>query len=234
VLSNAPVAIRMGEISKLADAVEAPVIGADVTNMDELKSLFEESQKHFNGGIDFVLHSIGMGMNVRKGKHYTELNYEWNQKTLDISAMSLHRVLRTAWDMDALNEWGSVVGLTYIAAQRVFPDYNEMADAKALLESVARSFGYHYGIKKKVRVNTISQSPTRTTAGSGVKGFDAFIDYAEKMSPLGNASADDCANYCVTLFSDLSRYVTMQNLFHDGGFSFVGVSEAVVNSIKES
>jgi enoyl-[acyl-carrier protein] reductase I len=161
------------------------------------------------------------------------MNYEWNQKTLDISAMSLHRVLRTAWDMDAINEWGSVVALTYIAAQRVFPDYNEMADAKALLESVARSFGYHYGVRKKVRVNTVSQSPTRTTAGSGVKGFDAFIDYAEKMSPLGNASADDCANYLTTLFSDLTRYVTMQNLFHDGGFSLTGVSEAIVNSMKE-
>jgi enoyl-[acyl-carrier protein] reductase I len=233
VLTNAPVALRMGEINKLAEAVQAPVIGADVTNMDDLKKLFEQAQAHFGGKIDFVLHSIGMSLNVRKGKHYTEMNYEWNQKTLDISAMSLHRVLRTAWDMDALNDWGSVVALTYIAAQRVFPDYNEMADAKALLESIARSFGYHYGVKKKVRINTISQSPTRTTAGSGVKGFDAFIDYAEKMSPLGNASADDCANYCVTLFSDLTRFVTMQNLFHDGGFSLTGVSEAIVTSMKE-
>ncbi|RYZ29094.1 MAG: SDR family oxidoreductase [Chitinophagaceae bacterium] len=231
VLTNAPVALRMGEINKLAEAVQAPVIGADVTNMEDLKKLFEESQKHFGGGIDFVLHSIGMSLNVRKGKHYTELDYEWNKKTLDISAMSLHRVLRTAWEMDALNEWGSVVALTYIAAQRVFPDYNEMADAKALLESVARSFGYQYGVRKKVRVNTISQSPTRTTAGSGVKGFDAFIDYAEKMSPLGNAPAESCADYCVSLFSDLSRFVTMQNLFHDGGFSFTGVSEAVINTI---
>jgi len=232
VLTNAPVALRMGEINKLAEAVQAPVIGADVTNMDDLKRLFEEAQKHFNGGVDFVLHSIGMSLNVRKGKHYTEMNYEWNQKTLDISAMSLHRVLRTAWDMDAINEWGSVVALTYIAAQRVFPDYNEMADAKALLESVTRSFGYHYGVRKKVRVNTISQSPTRTTAGSGVKGFDMFIDYAEKMSPLGNAPADACANYCVSLFSDLTRYVTMQNLFHDGGFSFTGVSEALVKQMN--
>ncbi len=233
-LTNAPVALRMGEINKLSEAVQAPVIGADVTNMDDLKNLFEASQKEFGGGIDFVLHSIGMSLNVRKGKHYTGMNYEWNQKTLDISAMSLHRVLRTAWDMDALNEWGSVVALTYIAAQRVFPDYNEMADAKALLESVARSFGYHYGVRKKVRINTVSQSPTRTTAGSGVKGFDAFIDYAEKMSPLGNASADDCANYCVSLFSDLSRFVTMQNLFHDGGFSFTGVSDAIVNAMTEA
>ncbi len=232
VLTNAPVALRMGEINKLAEAIQAPVIGADVTNMDDLKKLFEEAQAHFGGKIDFVLHSIGMSLNVRKGKHYTEMNYEWNQKTLDISAMSLHRVLRTAWDMDALNEWGSVVALSYIAAQRVFPDYNEMADAKALLESVTRSFGYHYGVRKKVRVNTISQSPTRTTAGSGVKGFDAFVDYAEKMSPLGNAAAEDCANYCAFLFSDMSRYITMQNLFHDGGFSFVGVSDAVVNNMK--
>jgi enoyl-[acyl-carrier protein] reductase I len=231
VLTNAPVALRMGEINKLSETVQAPVIGADVTNMDDLKNLFEGAQKHFNGGIDFVLHSIGMSLNVRKGKHYTEMNYEWNQKTMDISAMSLHRVLRTAWDMDAINEWGSVVGLSYIAAQRVFPDYNEMADAKALLESVARSFGYHYGVRKKVRVNTVSQSPTRTTAGSGVKGFDAFVDYADNMSPLGNASAEDCANYCTTLFSDLTRYVTMQNLFHDGGFSFTGVSQAIVDKM---
>ena len=232
VLTNAPVALRMGEINKLAEAINAPVIGADVTNMDDLKKLFEEAQAHFGGKIDFILHSIGMSLNVRKGKHYTEMNYEWNQKTLDISSMSLHRVLRTAWDMDALNEWGSVIALSYIAAQRVFPDYNEMADAKALLESVARSFGYHYGVKRKVRVNTISQSPTRTTAGSGVKGFDMFVDYAEKMSPLGNATADDCANYCVTLFSDLSRYVTMQNLFHDGGFSFTGVSQAIAEGMS--
>ena len=231
VLSNAPVALRMGEINKLAEAINAPVIGADVTNMDDLKKLFEGAQEHFGGKIDFVLHSIGMGLNVRKGKHYTELNYEWNQKTLDISAMSLHRVLRTAWDLDAMSEWGSVVALTYIAAQRVFPDYNEMADAKALLESVARSFGYHFGKRNKVRVNTISQSPTKTTAGSGVKGFDGFMDYAEKMSPLGNATAEDCANYCTFMFSDLSRYITMQNLFHDGGFSFTGVTEAVIEQM---
>jgi enoyl-[acyl-carrier protein] reductase I len=233
VLSNAPVALRMGEINKLAKTVSGPVIGADVTNMDDLKKLFEESMKHFNGGLDFILHSIGMSLNVRKGKSYTELDYGFNQKTLDISAMSLHRMLRTAWDMDALNESASVVALTYIAAQRVFPDYSEMADAKALLEGVARSFGYHYGRRKKVRVNTVSQSPTRTTAGSGVKGFDGFISYAEKMSPLGNATGDQCADYCVTLFSDLTRMVTMQNLFHDGGFSSIGVTEAVVMQMEK-
>ena len=233
VLSNAPVALRMGEINKLAEQIQAPVIGADVTSMDDLKKLFEESMKHFGGGIDFILHSVGMSLNMRKGKAYTEIDYGFNQKTLDISAMSLHRVLRTAWDMDALNEWGSVVALTYIAAQRVFPDYNEMADAKALLESVTRSFGYNYALRKKVRVNTVSQSPTRTTAGSGVKGFDGFISYAEKMSPLGNASSDDCAGYCVSLFSDLTRYVTMQNLFHDGGFSFTGVTQAVIDQMEK-
>ncbi|HMO31953.1 MAG TPA: SDR family oxidoreductase [Lacibacter sp.] len=234
VLTNAPVALRMGEINKLAAACgNAPVIGADVTNMADLKNLFEQAIAHFGGKVDFVLHSIGMSLNVRKGKHYTEMNYDWNGKTLDISAMSLHRVLRTAWDLDALNDWGSVVALTYIAAQRVFPDYNEMADAKALLESVTRSFGYHYGAKKKVRVNTISQSPTRTTAGSGVKGFDGFMTYAEKMSPLGNASAEDCANYITVMFSDLTRMVTMQNLFHDGGFSFTGVTAEVIEQMEK-
>lgn len=233
VLSNAPVALRMGEIQKLAEAVNAPVIGADVTSMEDLKKLFEESMQHFGGKIDFILHSIGMSLNMRKGKAYTGIDYGFNQKTLDISAMSLHKVLRTAWELDALNEWGSVVALTYIAAQRVFPDYNEMADAKALLESVTRSFGYNYALKNKVRVNTVSQSPTRTTAGSGVKGFDGFISFAEKMSPLGNAGAEDCANYCVTLFSDLTRYVTMQNLFHDGGFSFTGVTQAVIDQMEK-
>jgi enoyl-[acyl-carrier protein] reductase I len=233
VLSNAHVALRMGEINKLGETVKAPVIGADVVNMEDLKKLFVESMKHFGGGIDFILHSIGMSVNMRKGKHYTEIDYGFNQKTLDISAMSLHRILRTAWDLDALNEWGSVVGLSYIASQRVFPDYNEMADAKALLESVTRSFGYYYGLKKKVRVNTISQSPVRTMAGSGVKGFDAFFSYAEKMSPLGNATSDECAAYCVSLFSDLTKMVTMQNLFHDGGFSFTGITESVINQMAK-
>lgn len=233
VLSNAPVALRMGEINKLAEIVNAPVIGADVTSSDDLKKLFEESMTHFGGGIDFILHSIGMSLNVRKGKTYTSLDYGFTQKTLDISALSLHRVLRTAWDLDALNEGASVVALTYIAAQRVFPDYSEMADAKALLESITRSFGYHYGLRKKVRVNSVSQSPTRTTAGSGVKGFDGFIAYAEKMSPLGNATGDECADYCITLFSDLTKMVTMQNLFHDGGFSKTGVTEAVIMQMEK-
>jgi len=234
VLTNAPIALRMGEINNLAaECGNAPVIGADVTNMDDLKNLFSKSMEHFGGPVDFVLHSIGMSLNIRKGFHYTNLNHDFQHKTLDISAMSLHRVLQVAYEMDAIADWGSVVALSYIAAQRVFPDYNEMADAKALLESIARSFGYHYGVKKKVRINTISQSPTRTTAGSGVKGFDGFISFAEKMSPLGNASADDCAAYCVSLFSDLTRMVTMQNLFHDGGFSFTGVTTQVIDQMEK-
>jgi enoyl-[acyl-carrier protein] reductase I len=233
VLTNAPIALRMGEINKLAEACKAPVIPADVTSMEDLENLFTKTMEHFGGGVDFILHSIGMSLNVRKGKHYTDVNYDFMHKTMDISAISLHRVLQTAMKHDAINEWGSVVALSYIAAQRIFPDYNEMTDAKAMLESITRNFGYHYGIKKHVRINTISQSPTVTTAGSGVKGFDGFVSYAEKMSPLGNATADQCADYTVTLFSDLTRMVTMQNLFHDGGFSFTGVSQGVIEKMGE-
>ena len=232
-LTNAPVAMRMGEINKLAALINAPIIPCDVSSSEDVLNLIVKAKEHFDGGVDFILHSIGMSLNVRKGKHYTEIDYGFNAKTLDISATSLHRVLATAMKHDAINQWGSVVALTYIAAQRVFPDYNEMADAKSLLESISRSFGYHYGVKKQVRINTVSQSPTRTTAGSGVKGFDGFISYAEKMSPLGNASADDCANYVVTLFSDMTRFVTMQNLFHDGGFSFTGVTADVIEQMEK-
>ncbi len=233
VLTNAPIAMRMGEINKLAEACDkALVIPADATSDDDLSNLFDKATEHLGGPVDFVLHSIGMSPNVRKGKHYTETNYDFYHKTMDISAMSLHRVLKTAYEKDAIKEWGSVVALSYIAAQRVFPDYNDMADAKALLESIARSFGYHYGMKKKVRVNTISQSPTMTTAGSGVKGFDEFVAYADEMSPLGNATGEDCAKYVVSLFSDFTKYVTMQNLFHDGGYSFTGVSESVIGKFR--
>lgn len=233
VLTNAPVAMRMGEINKLAEKINAPVIACDVTSNEDMENLITQSMEHFGGSMDFVLHSVGMSLNMRKGKSYTELNYGFNQKTLDISATSLHRLLATCMKHEALSEWASVAALTYIAAQRVFPGYSEMADAKALLESIARSFGYHYALKNKVRVNTVSQSPTRTTAGSGVKGFDGFITYAEMMSPLGNASAEDCANYLVTLFSDLTRYVTMQNLYHDGGFSMAGVTQSVIEQMEK-
>jgi|SRR5687767_4777076 len=227
-LTNAPVAMRFGTIQKLGAQLNAEVISADATSIDELKSLFEKSVEILGGPIDFVLHSIGMSLNVRKGKSYTEINHEWMQKTFDISAVSFHKMMQVLYQLDAMADGGSIVALTYIAAQRVFPDYSEMADAKALLESFARSFGYHFGTKKGVRVNTVSQSPTRTTAGSGVKGFDDFFSYAAQMAPLGNASAEDCARYCAALFSDYTKAVTMQNLFHDGGFSAMGVNPAVL------
>lgn len=227
-LTNAPVAMRFGSIQKLGAQLNAEVIPADATSMDDLKSLFERSVEVLGGPVDFVLHSIGMSLNVRKGKHYTDINHEWMLKTFDISAISFHKMMQVLYHLDAMANGGSIVALSYIAAQRVFPDYNEMADAKALLESFARSFGYHFGITKGIRVNTVSQSPTRTTAGSGVKGFDDFFSYAAGMSPLGNASAEDCARYCVTLFSDYTKAVTMQNLYHDGGFSSMGVNPAIL------
>ncbi|MCB0395687.1 MAG: SDR family oxidoreductase [Flavobacteriales bacterium] len=228
-LTNAPVALRMGAISELSEKCEAKLIPADATNLEDLEKLYTESMDALGGKIDFVLHSIGMSPNVRKGKPYTDLNYDFFLKTLDISALSFHKVMQVARKLDALNEEASVLALSYIAAQRVFPDYNDMAEAKAVLESIARSFGYHYGKEKKIRVNTISQSPTMTTAGSGISGFNAFFNYAQSMSPLGNASADDCANLCVVMFSDLTRMVTMQNIYHDGGFSNVGVSKQVMD-----
>jgi enoyl-[acyl-carrier protein] reductase I len=228
VLTNAPIAMRMGAINDLAKQTNSIVVPADATSVEDLENLFEQAMAHLGGKIDFVLHSIGMSPNVRKGKHYTEIDYKFYNQTLDVSAGSLHKTLATAYKMDALNEWGSVVALTYIAAQRIFPDYNDMADAKSLLESITRSFGYHYGISKKVRVNTISQSPTVTTAGQGIKGFDEFINFSDQMSPLGNATAEACAEYCISMFSDLTRYVTMQNLFHDGGFSNTGVTQPVI------
>ena len=230
VLSNAPVALRMGSIHQLGEACQAPVIAADATNADDLKNLVEKSMEHFGGTFDFVLHSIGMSPNVRKKRDYTDLNYTFYSQTIDVSALSLHKILQTCYHLDALNEWGSVVALSYIAAQRTFPGYNDMADAKATLESIARSFGYHYGVKKKVRINTISQSPTATTAGTGIKGFDDLFGYTEKMSPLGNASSEACADYCISLFSDLSRMVTMQNLYHDGGFSAMGLSPLLLDN----
>jgi enoyl-[acyl-carrier protein] reductase I len=227
-ISNAPVAMRMGEIKKLSEQLNAEVIPADATNVEDLEKLFAQSVDVLGGKLDFVLHSIGMGVNVRKGKPYTDLNYEWLKQTIDVSAISFHKVMQTLYKQDAMNDWGSIIALTYMAAQRTFPDYSEMAEAKAMLESFARSFGYHFGVKNKVRVNTVSQSPTWTTAGSGVKGFKELFEYGDKMSPLGNAPAEACADYCVTLFSDLTKYVTMQNLFHDGGFSNMGVSHSII------
>ena len=234
VLTNAPVAMRMGQINELAEKTNSKVIPADATSLEDLEKLVSDSMDILGGKLDFVLHSIGMSINVRKGKSYTDQNYDWTHKGLDVSAMSFHRVMQTLYKNDAMNEWGSIVALSYMAAQRVFPDYNDMADNKAYLESIARSFGYFFGKDKKVRVNTISQSPTPTTAGKGVKGFDGFIKYADKMSPLGNATAMDCANYTITLFSDLTKRVTLQNLFNDGGFSNMGVSDGIMDIIENS
>lgn len=232
VLTNAPIAMRMGQINTLAEKTGSEIIPADATNLEDLENLVSKSVEILGGKLDFVLHSIGMSVNVRKGKAYTDQNYDWTQKGWDVSAVSFHKTMQTLYKNDAMNEWGSIVALTYMAAQRVFPDYNDMADNKAYLESIARSFGYFFGKEKKVRVNTISQSPTPTTAGQGVKGFDGFINYAEKMSPLGNATALDCANYTVTLFSDLTKRVTLQNLYNDGGFSNVGVSQEVIDGFS--
>ena len=231
VLTNAPIAMRMGEINKLAEKTGSEIIPADATSVEELTTLFTKSQEVLGGKIDFVLHSIGMSVNIRKKIPYTESNHDYFMKGIDVSAMSLHKMLAVAKKMDAINEWGSVVALTYMAAQRTYPFYTDMADIKAMLESIARSFGYHYGVDKKVRINTVSQSPTKTTAGTGIKGFGDFFDYAQAIAPLGNASAEDCANYCITLFSDLTRMVTMQNLFHDGGYSTTGVSNDVMQRL---
>lgn len=237
VLTNTPISIRMGEINALGEKIGAPIIPADATSVDDLNALIGDAMEHFGGQFDFCLHAIGMSLNVRRGRTYDDLDYDFLNKTLDISAVSFHKLLQVLWKQDAIKEWGSVVALTYIASQRTLYGYNDMADAKALLESIARSFGYIYGRDRKVRVNTISQSPTMTTAGSGVHGFDGLMDFANRMSPLGNADAEDCANYCVSLFSDLTRKVTMQNLYHDGGFSNMGMSRramAVYNKSLES
>ena len=228
-LTNAPVAMRFGMIQQLGEKLDAEVIPADATSLEDLEKLIDDSVDHLGGKIDFVLHSIGMSINVRKKKEYTDLNHDWMQKTFDISAISFHKLMQSLYNKDAMNDYGSILALTYIAAQRTFPDYSEMAESKALLESFARSFGYHFAKLKNVRVNTISQSPTWTTAGSGVKGFQEFFDYADKMSPLGNASADACADYCTAMFSDFTKMVTMQNLFHDGGFSSMGMSPDILN-----
>jgi enoyl-[acyl-carrier protein] reductase I len=234
VLTNTAIAMRMGETNQLAEQLNCPVIAADATSVEDLDNLIKEAMKHFGGSFDFILHSIGMSPNVRKGRHYSDLDYDFLKTTLDVSAVSFHKVIQIARKNDAINQWGSIVALSYVASQRTFYGYNDMADAKSLLESIARSFGYIYGREKQVRINTISQSPTLTTAGQGVKGFDHLLDFSDRMSPLGNASADECANYCLTLFSDLTKKVTMQNLFHDGGFSNMGMSLQAMQQYNKS
>ena len=222
----------MGSIKELAKKTGSQVISADATKIDDLNELIDQTHEILGGKIDYVLHSIGMSVNVRKGKHYTDLNHDWMAKGWDVSAVSFHKLMQCLYKKDVMNKWGSIVALSYVASQRTFPNYNDMADNKAYLESIARSFGYFFGKEKKVRVNTISQSPTLTTAGKGVTGLDGFLKYAEKMSPLGNATAKECADYTISLFSDYTRKVTLQNLFHDGGFSNVGVSQEVIDSIS--
>lgn len=234
VLTNSPVAVRMGTINELAKITSSKVIVADATSMIDIDKLIAESMEVFGGRFDFILHSIGMSPNVRKDIPYENTSYENMLKTFDISALSFHRVLQTAYKYDSINPWGSVVALSYVAAQRTLAGYNDMGDAKALLESIARSFGYIYGRDRKVRINTISQSPTPTTAGSGIHGFDSLVDFSDRMSPLGNATAEECADYCIALFSDLTRKVTMQNLFHDGGFSSMGMSQRAIEQYRKS
>lgn len=234
VLTNTPLAIRMGEMDELAAKTGSRMIPADATSVPDLENLFSRSLEIFGGKIDFVLHSIGMSPNVRKKVPYDDINYDYFTKTLDISAVSFHKMIQVAKKMDAISEWGSIVAVSYIAAQRTLFEYNDMADAKAVLESIARSFGYIYGREKHVRINTISQSPTPTTAGQGVKGFTGLMDFTERMSPLGNATADECADYCITLFSDLTKKVTMQNLYHDGGFSSMGMSARAMMQYNKS
>ncbi len=233
VLTNAPIAMRMGAINELAQECNTIVIPADATSLEDIEKLYTEAKEYLGGNFDFLLHSIGMSPNIRKGRSYGDLNYEWAMKSYDVSAISFHKMMQVAEKQDVMNEWGSIVGLSYIAAQRIFPFYTDMADAKALLESIARGYGYRFGKLKKVRVNTISQSPTKTTAGTGIDGFDSFYNFADSLSPLGNASAEACAEYIVTMFSDYTRLVTMQNLFHDGGYSFTGISEEIMEKFKD-
>ena len=234
VLTNAPVALRMGSINELAQKTDSIVIPADATKIEDLENLVDKSIDQLGGKLDFVLHSIGMSVNVRKGRHYTDLNHEWMTKGWDVSAVSFHKLMQVLYKKDAMNAWGSIVALSYVAAQRTFPNYNDMADNKAFLESIARSFGYFFGKDKNVRVNTISQSPTLTTAGKGVKGLDGFLNYAEQTAPLGNATAEDCANYTVMMFSDYTKRVTLQNLYNDGGFSNVGVSQEIIDTLTNA
>lgn len=233
-LTNTPVAIRMGSIDRLAKQTDSLLVPADATSVKDLDNLFHTVQDYFGGKVDFILHSIGMSLNVRKKRDYDNLDYNYLQKTLDISAISFHKLLQVARRQDAINSWGSVVALSYIAAQRTLFGYNDMAEAKAMLESIARSFGYIYGRDKQIRINTVSQSPVKTTAGSGVRGIDGLLDFTNRTSPLGNASAEECAQFIITLFSDLTRKITMQNIYHDGGFSSMGMSSKAMQMYSRS
>jgi enoyl-[acyl-carrier protein] reductase I len=231
-LSNTPLAVRMGTTNELSEKLNAKLIPADATSVADLEQVFSQSMEALGGPIDFVLHSIGMSPNVRKKRTYDDLDYDMLTTTLDISAISFHKMLQVAKKMNAINEGGSVVALTYMAAQRTVFGYNDMADAKAMLESIARSFGYIYGREHNVRINTISQSPTVTTAGSGVKGMDGLLDFSERMSPIGNATAADCADYCVVIkqAGQYIRYVCLGNGDH---FSIPGNRGVIFDSNRQ-
>jgi enoyl-[acyl-carrier protein] reductase I len=230
-LSNAPVALRFGDLDELAEETGSSIYPCDVSKEENVEELMEKVKDEY-GKIDFMLHAIGMSPNVRKNQGYEELNYQWMQQTLDISAVSLHKVIRYADELDILNDGASILALSYIGAQRIFSKYSDMNDAKALLESIARNYGSRLA-DRGIRVNTVSQAPTKTSAGSGIDGFDGMYTFAEKMAPLGNPTADECADYCVTLFSDLTRKVTMQNLYHDGGFVTAGINEEMIGDLAK-
>jgi enoyl-[acyl-carrier protein] reductase I len=229
-VSNVAVALRVGKPAELAKLLgDAPLIACDVSNSEEISKCFQEAKEKL-GKLDFFVHSVGMSQNIRKGLSYENSKYDWFLKTLDVSGLSLHRLLHGALAEEALNDGASVLAISYIAAQRSFTTYGDMSDAKALLESVARSFGSRLG-EKKIRVNTVSQGPTWTRAGSGIDDFEKMYTLADILSPLGNPTAADCGDYCVTLLSDLTKFVTMQNLFHDGGFSAMGMTTALLHMI---
>ncbi|HET9136436.1 MAG TPA: enoyl-ACP reductase [Candidatus Kapabacteria bacterium] len=226
-ISNVALALRIGKPQELAAMCgNAPLIPCDASNQAEIDTCFKEVKERF-GKIDFIVHSVGMSTNIRKGMPYEKLNYDWYLKTIDVSGLSLHRLISGALENDVLNDYSSIIGLSHMAAQRPFTTYTDMAEAKAVLESIARNYGARLGLQK-IRVNTVSQSPTWTRAGSGIEDFDKMYYYSDLLAPLGNASAEECGDYCVTLLSDLTRKVTMQNLYHDGGFALMGLSQSML------
>lgn len=233
VLSNTETAIRLGNVRQLADRLSAPLIACDMRKDEEVEHLLQEAVRQLGGPLDFVLHACAMSNNLRRQRDYDDVNYTYYHDTLDISALSLHRLLQTAKKLDAIAEYGSVVSLTYLAAERFVHGYNDMAEAKAMLQSITRNFGAIYGQHKHVRINTISQSPTPTRAGNQVSGITPFFDYADALAPLGNANQQDCAELCVMLFSDYTRKLTMQTIYNDGGFSQAGITQGLINYLEK-
>jgi len=232
-ISNISAALRFGKPAELAKMCgDAPFIACDASIQEDVENTIKEAKEKL-GSLDFIVHSIGMSPNIRKQRPYEDLNYDWYAKTLEVSGISLHRIISTALKQDALSDGASVVALSYIAAQRNYWTYSDMGDAKALLESIVRSYGPRLS-KRGIRVNTVSQSPTYTKAGSGITDFDKMYEFSDLTSPLGNATAQECADYVVTLLSDLTRKVTMQNLFHDGGYSSMGTTLPLIRLVHEA